>query len=211
MYVKNHILMKNDLTQLQTEDNVNTALDKIIKGDFLSLPVFEKEKFKGILMKEAIYRSFFEEGHTGQENYLNRVLVKDLYKEDIKTINENEFIENAAYLLNELRTPFLPVLNDEGEFVGILTHSSIFNAFSEVFGLGKGYRIILNVYDRPGQLAKITQIIRKAKVNIVNLAVRDAKIMNMYKIIIRVKDCNINELIKKLEDGGFKVSEAIKH
>ena len=134
MYVKNHMLPKHKLTTLCLNESIGSALKKIEDGDFLSLPVFEGEEFKGILMKEAIYRNYFEKYNDDREKFLSDVKVRDLYSENYKSIKEDELIENASYLLKELRTPFLPVFNFKNEFVGILTHFSIFNAFSEVFG-----------------------------------------------------------------------------
>ncbi len=210
MYVKNHVLSKSKLVMLQVEDSISEALDKITKGDFLSLPVLDGEKFVGILMKEAIFRRYFEEGGTDKEKYLKETKVKDLCKTDVKTINENVFIENASYLLNEFRTPFLPVLDDRDNFKGILTHSSIFNAFSEIFGLNKGTRIVINVYDIPGQIAKLTETIRKADVNIANFAVMDAKVMDVYQVVVRVDITDVEDLIEKIEKAGFKVAEVNK-
>lgn len=208
MYVKNHMLPKDKLVMLQGEESISSALDKIIKGDFLSLPVLDGDEFIGILMKEIIFRQYFEEGYTDKEKYLNETKVKDLCRtSNLKTINENDFIENASYLLNEFRIPFLPVLNDKGIFKGILTHSSIFNAFSEIFGLNEGTRIEINVFDIPGQIAKLTETIRKANVNIANFAVMDAKVMDVYKVVLRVDTKNVTELIERIEKAGFKVSE----
>ncbi|MFA5524507.1 MAG: CBS domain-containing protein [Tissierellales bacterium] len=207
MYVKNHMLSKDKLVMLLVEDSISDALDKITKGDFLSLPVFNGVEFYGILMKETIFRHYFEEGYTDKEKYLKETRVKDLCNTDVKTINENVFIENASYLLNELRTPFLPVLDDENNFKGILTHSSIFNAFSEIFGLNEGTRILINLYDIPGQIAKLTETIRKANVNIANFAVVDAKVMDVFKVVVRVDTTEVDELIEKIEKAGFKVAE----
>lgn len=207
MYVKNYTLLKDNLVTLQPEESISSALDKIKKGDFLSLPVLEGNKFIGILMKETIYRNYFESEASNREEFLNNTKVKDLCKTDVETIQEDDYIENASYLLNELRTPFLPVLDDKGEFKGILTHRAIFNAFFELFGLNKGTKIVLNVYDIPGQIAKLTEIIRKANINILNFAVMDAKVMDVYRIIVRVDTTEVDELIDKIEKAGFKVSE----
>lgn len=207
MYVRNYMLPKDKLTILQLEDTLDKALNKLNDGDFLSLPVFDGDVFKGILMKQSIYRDYFQNQYKTKDAFLKDKKIQDLMIDEVKTISENEFIENASYLLHELRTPFLAVLDKENKFVGILTHKAIFNAFSEVFGLGKGYRIVIDLYDVPGQLAKLTEVIRKSNINIINLAVKDAKVLDVYKVVIRVDDCNIDQLIKKIEAKGFKVSE----
>lgn len=206
MYVKNHMLPKNKLTVVYVDESIGNALEKINKGDFLSLPVFEGKEFRGILMKEAIFRYYFESDYIGKDDFLNRVKVSDLYTEVYKSILETELIENASYLLKEVRTPFLPVFNGIGEFTGILTHVAIFDAFSEIFGLGKGTRILVNLFDIPGQLAKLTEIIRKEDVNIANIAVMDAKVLDVYKVVIRVDSGDVDALIDKINKAGFKIA-----
>ncbi|WP_042682177.1 CBS domain-containing protein [Anaerosalibacter massiliensis] len=206
MYVKNHMLPKNKLTVVYVDESIGNALEKINKGDFLSLPVFEGKEFRGILMKEAIFRYYFELDYIGKDDFLSEVKVSDLYTEVYKSILETELIENASYLLKEVRTPFLPVFNGIGEFTGILTHVAIFDAFSEIFGLGKGTRILVNLFDIPGQLAKLTEIIRKEDVNIANIAVMDAKVLDVYKVVIRVDSGDVDALIDKINKAGFKIA-----
>ncbi|HHV27778.1 CBS domain-containing protein [Anaerosalibacter bizertensis] len=210
MYVKNHMLPKDKLTLVYIDESIGSALEKINKGDFLSLPVFDGDEFKGILMKEAIFRYYFETNSMDKTDFLDDVKVKDLYNEVYKSILETEIIENASYLLKEVRTPFLPVFDVKGNFTGILTHTSIFNAFSEIFGLGKGTRILVNLFDIPGQLAKLTGIIRKENVNIINIAVMDAKVLDVYKVVIRVDTEDVNDLINKIDKSGFKVAGVSK-
>jgi len=204
------MLPKEKLTVVYVEESIGSALEKINKGDFLSLPVFDGETFKGILMKEAIYRHYFETGCMDKNQFMNEVKVKDLYIDEFKSILENELIENASYLLNEFRTPFLPVFSTSEKFIGILTHTAIFNAFSEIFGFGKGTRIMVNLFDIPGQISKLTEVIRKENVNIVNLAVMDAKVLDVYKVVIRVDTDDVEGLVDKIVKAGFKVAGIVK-
>ena len=105
MYVKNHMLPKEKLTILDLNENVSSALKKIEEGDFLSLPVFEGEDFRGMLMKEAVYRYYFESESQDKEAFLTDIKVKDIYNDKFKSIMEDELIENASYLLKEWNTP----------------------------------------------------------------------------------------------------------
>ena len=210
MYVRTHMLPKEKLTTVSLEENIGSALEKIIEGDFLSLPVLDGSEFKGFIMKEAIYRRYFDMGCMDKDEFLKETKVKELYNDNYKSIKEGEKIENASYLLKELRTPFLPVFNSYDKFVGILTHFSIFNAFSEIFGFDKGTRIVVNLFDIPGQLAKLTEVIKKENANIINFAIMDAKILDVVRVILRVDSENVEELIKKIEDSGFKIGEVTK-
>lgn len=210
MYVKNNMLSKNKLTTLELNESIEEALKKLNKGDFLSLPVVDGDEFKGVLMKGSIYENYFDIACTDKEEYLENTKVKDLYNSKYKSLDENDLIEDASYLLREWRTPFIPVFNGAKEFVGILTHYSIFNAFSEVFGLGKGTRIVVNMFDIPGQLAKLSKIIKKENINILNFAAIDANVLDLYKVVIRVDTDDVDELITKITRAGFKIGEVIK-
>lgn len=208
MNAEKYMLPKEKLTILDLDENVGSALDKIIGGNFLSLPVMDGNEFKGFLMKETIYRKYFDYEDKTKKDYLENVKVKDIYTDDYKSIRAKDLVEEASYLLKEFRTPFLPVFNDRDEFIGILTHSAIFNAFSQIVGLGRGTRLVVDVYDIPGQLATLAGVIRKANVNILNFTALDTKVLDVYKAILRVDtkdEETLRKLIQKIEAAGFKI------
>lgn len=209
MFVRNHMLRAEKLTTVSLGENLGSVLKKIEEGDFLSLPVLNDGKFKGFIMKEAIYRNYFELNKRDKENYLDDTTVNEIYNDKFKSICESDKIDEASYLLKELRTPFLPVFDDHDKFVGILTHFSIFNAFSEIFGIDKGTRIVVNMFDLPGQLSRLTEVIRKTGINIINLAIVDAKVLDITRVILRVDADDVSGLIDKIQEAGFKIGEVV--
>lgn len=210
MFVRNHMLRKENLTTVSPRENIGSVLKKIAEGDFLSLPVMEGDEFKGFVMKEAIYRNYFELDGKDKEEYLLNTMVEDIYNVKFKSIHESDRIDEASYLLKQLSTPFLPVFDSNDKFVGILTHFAIFNAFSEVFGIDKGIRIVVNMFDLPGQLSRLTEIIRKENINIINFALVDAKVLDIIRVILRVDTDNADELVEKIQLAGFKIGEVVR-
>lgn len=210
MYVEKYMLEKSKLNTVDLEDSLESALKEIEAGNFLSLPVLSGNEFKGYLMKETIYRKFFDYEGDSKEEYLKDIKVKDIYTDEYKSIQEDELVEEASYLLKEFRTPFLPVFNGNNEFVGILTHTAIFNVFSQILGLGRGSRLVINFFDIPGQLAKLTEVIKKEKVNIVNFSALDTGVMNIYKVILRAdtkSEKELDDLIEAIEEAGFRIED----
>ena len=59
MYVKNHILEKSQLTLINAEDSIKTAMEKLDKQNFMSLPVVEGDKFVGYLMRADIFEAYY--------------------------------------------------------------------------------------------------------------------------------------------------------
>lgn len=207
MYIRNHVLPKDKLTTVQLEESIGSALEKINKGDFLSLPVLDNNEFKGIIMKEAIYRYCFDNGLVNKEDFLKNTKVKEIYNDKFNLISGDEKIEKASYLLREFRTPFLPVFDRRNNFIGILTHFAIFNAFSDIFGVETGTRIVVNMFDLPGQIARLTDVIRKENANIINLAIMDAKVLDLVQVVLRVDTEDVDKLIEKIQYAGFRIGE----
>lgn len=207
MFVKNHMLKKEQLTTVDLEASIESTIKKMTSGNFLSLPVVSNGELKGLIMKEAIYRGYIEEGKNNVHDYMTLTKVKDIYNNKVETIQDTDVIENAAYLLSELSIPFLAVLNSNSEFVGILTHYAIFNAFSDILGNNKGSRIVVNMLDIPGQLAKLTELCKEENINIINIAIIDAKVKNYVKVILRVETEYIDDLTIKIKDAGFIIGE----
>ncbi|WP_353097000.1 CBS domain-containing protein [Tissierella praeacuta] len=210
MFIRNYMLSKEKLTTVELGESLASALEKINNGNFLSLPVIDGDEFKGILMKEAVYRNYLESGKCNKDEYLNNTTVEEIYNSSYESIHSGERIEKASYLLKELRTPFLTVFDSNNKFVGILTHSAIFDAFSEIFGIDKGTRIVVNMFDLPGQLAKLTDVIKKENINIINFAIMDPKVLDLIQVILRVDTEDVDKLVDRIQSAGFKIGEVAK-
>ena len=65
------------------------------------------------------------------ENFLEEILVKDVMSSDVKTIEYNRSVKTAAYIMLKYGIGGLPVLDENGELVGIITRSDIIRAFAE--------------------------------------------------------------------------------
>lgn len=160
MFVKNHMLEKEKLTIVDFEERIESALKKMAQGKFMSLPVLSNGVLKGLVMKETIYKGYVEEGYNNFNDYIRNKKVIGIYNSKIQIIYEDDEIEKASYLLSKLSIPFLAVINSNNDFVRILTHFAIFNAFSKIIGLEKGFKIVADMLDKLGQLAKFTELLK---------------------------------------------------
>lgn len=203
MFVKNHILEKSKLTLIDVSDNLKTALEKMNKGNFMSLPVVEGDKFVGYLMRSDIYETYFDKD-VSKDEFLEQK-AKDYMKTDIKSLDPDDGIDKASYAIEKLNIPFLPVINVDGLFLGILTHTAIFKAFSDLFHLGKGKQLIVYIFNIPGQLSRLLNVFRKEDVNVASMVVMDAKVMGILKVLVRLETDNIQDIMEKVEKEGFKI------
>lgn len=205
MYINSIMIPFLDLTVISVENTIEEAINIIEKEDFLSLPVVNKTTFIGILSKKYIFETFFKEYPCDKNMFVKRK-VKEFMKTKIPTINTNIYLEDAAKIFIDQKLQFIPVINDNNEFLGIVTHSSLFRQLKSIFGFGLP-KIVIYTYDFKGKLAKISEIIAKCGGNIKNIVQLDTKVMGLQEISLCIDTQNIKNIVHHLENNGFKVGE----
>lgn len=209
MLVKNHILAKEFLTLLSVKDTVKTAVEKMNEGKFLSLPVVDGEKLIGYVMKATIFEKFFFQNSCDREKFENQT-IEPFVETVIKSLDPNDGIDEASIAIKKLNIPFLPVIDKDNRFLGILTHEAIFEAFSDLFNLGKGRQMIIYIFNIPGQLSRLLNVFRREGINVPSMVVMDAKVMGILKVQCRIEVSSneaFNEIVQLVEKEGFKTGE----
>lgn len=140
-------IMTKEVITVSENDTVEKCAKLLTTHDLSGLPVLDAEgKVKGIVTEGDLIRrssrikapAFLEilGGIIYLDNpnkYLDEVkksmghFAKTIMTEDITTIHPDEKIEEAATLLVHQKVKRLPVLDDEGKLVGIVSRKDIMN------------------------------------------------------------------------------------
>ena len=198
----------NELKVLKPTDSARHAIQLIEENGFLSLPVAEDRKFIGFLSKQFIYEMFFNDRASDIEAYLDKP-VSDFIVNTVEPVSPDLFIEEAADIFFKNKRRFIPVVGDQNEFLGIVTQNALFGILTKIYGL-KDPKISILTDDFKGVLTKIAETISKNDGNITNIALLDTEVMGIQEISIRLEGKDIDRIVKKLEEKGFKVREFIK-
>ncbi|WP_040192731.1 CBS domain-containing protein [Clostridium culturomicium] len=205
MLIKNLMLSRDDLTIVNPKESVRNALDLMEKNGFLSIPVVDGDKFLGVISKGQIYEYFYEKALESKA-VLSEILVENVMITNVPVVSPEGKIEDAAYYLATKNTFFLAVIDAKGAMKGIVTHNAIFQQFSELFGENHGYGISIIAYDIPGQISKLSKVISENNGQIISFVVVDLKsITKVKEIILRIHTNDIDLIVKKLKEAGFKV------
>jgi acetoin utilization protein AcuB len=178
------------------------------KNDFARLPVMHDGKLVGMITQGDLLKVSPSQATTLSVWELNYVLAKLLIKEAMTknpiTITPEATLEEAALLMRDKEIGALPVV-DQGKLVGIITESDIFDAFLDLMGLKRtGTRISIDLENRIGVIAEITDLIRAEGINIVSLALfhRDN---TSGELVLRLDSPKSEKAVEKLKIKGFKV------
>jgi acetoin utilization protein AcuB len=119
-------------------------------------------------------------------------------------------VHSRCRFMSENKVSGLPVIDDEGKLVGIVTETDIFDAMIDILGVKRTHsRIDFYVKERPGTLAEIVNMIAEKGKNILNtVAYYDAK-RDMYKLIFRLEELEVDDIVKELRDRCYEVESVI--
>jgi len=185
------------------------------KQGFSRLPVTHDGKLVGIVTDMDVIRVSPSPATTlsvFEVNYLlSKLTLNDVMTKNPKTISPDATLEEAAVHMRDNSIGALPVVED-GKLVGIITESDIFDAFISLMGLREASsRITLDIEDRVGVLAEITQLIKDRGVNIVTMATFTTSHEARHgELVLRLDTRDPGPLVKEFEARGYRVVHVAK-
>jgi acetoin utilization protein AcuB len=122
-------------------------------------------------------------------------LLAELHVKEIMTrgpinISQDDTVEHAAQLMLEHVVSGLPVVNDRGDLVGIITQSDVFRAFIDITGIRLGgVQFALRVKDQPGSIKEVVDLLRARKARLVSMYTSYTAVREGYRdVYIRVRN-----------------------
>lgn len=201
-----YMIPKTQLVTVQPSDSIKTVLEKMKKGSYKTLPVVDQAGlFIGVIHESEIYKSYFyEQGE--QEGFLNAE-IRPLIVLDVEQVEKNTDFYEVILKMEKLNIHFLPVMDQTGLFIGIVTRNKIFEAFESAFGYHKdGFLIEVVSIDAKGQLARLAKAISSTQANIASMVLFDVSVANLERIIVKVETEHIDNVIDKITSEGFRVT-----
>ena len=122
-----HEIMSKNIISINSDATVVEACKRYYRNRIGSLVVLDQGILKGILTERDIISRVII-----LQKDPNTTTVDEIMTSDVKTINQNANVEEAAKLLSSNNIKKLPVVSDTGNLVGIVTVSDISHSLSNV-------------------------------------------------------------------------------
>ncbi|MGP4075043.1 cyclic-di-AMP-binding protein CbpB [Halobacillus sp. K22] len=123
------MISSEKVAHVQVGNPLEHALLVLVKTGYSSIPVLDPTfKFKGVISKSKI----LEETLGIEEFELNRlsdIQVKEVMDKDVPYLHHEDSMIDALHKLIDF--PFVCVIDDDGEFDGIVTRRTILKQFSK--------------------------------------------------------------------------------
>ncbi len=134
-------------------------------------------------------------------NYLLfKMKVRDLIKRPPITIRPAHPVEAAARLMHDHKIGCLPVVDEAGMLIGLLTETDLLRAIAEILGYAEtGTRIAFQAPDSPDLCREVAQSLHDFRIDLRSLATWALPAPPGYRgFVLRVRGDEVNRLIHSL-------------
>ncbi len=207
--------MSTDVKTVTPETSYADAVDLMKERSVRRLPIIDKGKVVGIVTLSDLNKAGPSIATSLSRNEISYLLAKTTIKDimpkhqELISIEPDRYIETAAKTMRRYKISGLPVV-ENGVLVGIITESDIFDALIDVLGVQSSHtRIDLHIEDRPGELAAITGIAAAKNKNIINTVMFMDHKVNKYKLILRMEEQDVEDMVAELKAQGYAIESVI--
>lgn len=203
--------MTPDPFTVAPDTNVAEAFKIMKDKNIRRLPVVDKNKLVGIVTLSDLNQAAPSSATTLSIYELNYLLAKTkikdiLGKTKLISVDQNAYIEVAAKMLREYKIGGMPVVDEQGKLVGIITETDIFDSFLEILGVNRqGTRMNLLAKDRPGILKMAAEVVYKHGVNIENIVSLGQNKDGIVELVLRINSMEYQPIVDDLKAAGFEI------
>ncbi len=203
MLVEN--IMQTPVVTIGPDVSIAKALQVAGAHNIRHLPIVEDMKLVGIVSDRDLRDARPSSLENRDLEILEKIPVSRIMKSNVITIHPLDFFDEAVKLFHEHKIGCLPVVSN-GMLAGIVSETDILRHLVEMLGiLSAGSYLEVDIPDKPGVLAEITQIIKNHGVNISSVLLCPAKENGRKCLVLRVQALNISKILAEIEGAGYKV------
>jgi CBS domain-containing protein len=201
MFVRNVYLEKHKVTFCPSSLNVKEALELINKSGYRCIPVVEPNtnEYKGQVYKVDLLEHLYETGGKPENSVMAVVEEKESF------IHKDSSLIFALLTIDRL--PFLAVIGENREFLGIITHTVLLDLFRDGFGMKTGgYCFTVAIYDHSGAFLKLVKLLKSFNIEGAHTFGNGNELIRRLTFTISEDHVEtIDKLREKIVKAGFRV------
>jgi acetoin utilization protein AcuB len=155
--------MSHPVITVQPDIQITKAHQLMAQAKIRQMPVVKNGKLVGIVSENDVLKAYPSSVTTLAvweiAALIEKIKVKDVMIKEVRTVQEDTLIEEAARIMADDGVSSLPVMHGN-ELVGIIAETDLFNIMLEMLGARRpGVHFTVLIVRQPGQIAKITKAI----------------------------------------------------
>jgi acetoin utilization protein AcuB len=191
--------MVKDPIVVTLDQKVQDCADLMREHSIRHLPVVEKQKLVGLVTESDLREVFLA-------SLVEDLTIAGVMITEPMTVTPDTEIEDAAKLIYYHKIGGLPVVDDYGQVVGIITVADLVEAFIELMGLLKSSsRIDVILGDDPEAFERVSGIIRSNGGEVISVGISGEELGEKRTYFFRLEKCDVEAIASALQEAGFVV------
>jgi acetoin utilization protein AcuB len=192
--------MTKDPVTITEDTSMIKAIHIMKERRFRRLPVVAAGKLVGMVTDRDLKEASPSKATSLDVHELYYLLaelqVNEIMSRNPLSVSQDDTVEHAAQVMLEHTISGLPVVDEGGKVVGIITQSDVFRAFMHITGvLQGGVQFALRLEDRPGLIKEVVDLLRARGARFVSLLSSYATSKEGFRdVYIRVKNLSPDEV-----------------
>ena len=198
--------MKKDVITIDAHASVIDAVHLLKEKGIRRLPVMKNGKLVGIVTDRDL-KDFTPSKATTLDIYelrylLSKANVEEAMTPDPITVPPDLPIENVAAIMHDKRISGLPVVDKNGDLVGIITETDVFELLVALSGVRQGgIRLCMAIEDKSGSAKEVADILRKYGAKIEAILINYENVAPGYRdLILRFKGGDTQAILKEVKE-----------
>jgi len=191
-------LLNHMIPPLKVSDSVGKATRWLEEFHIGQLPVLNNREYRGLLTEADLL------DHTNPDELLATVPIgyADLH------VQYNQHFYSVMELAIQNKVQLVPVLNDEREYVGVVSIGDTVAAFGQMpIGVGQGGILVLSMDERDYSLTQISRYVEENNAKILSAHVaKDEQDPYKIRLTLKLNTPNLTRIIATLERFGYIIT-----
>jgi acetoin utilization protein AcuB len=158
--------MSKTVVTVDENDSLQDAMRLLKDHDIKTLPVLKKGKLVGVITDRDLKEASASDATTLEVHELlylvSKIKVRDIMTKKPITVPIDYTVEETAEILLKNKISGVPVVDPDGQVVGVITKDNLFQVLIALTGVGKrGIQFAFQLEDRPGSIKEVADVIRK--------------------------------------------------
>lgn len=203
MKIRYNYVPKNEVKYCESTFTVKEAYEYLKETGYRSVPVLSEggKKFEGLIYKVHLLDYLYEEKGSPEASIDSLVKNQDAF-----IYEEDSFFKT---FLTIRRLPFIAVLNENEQFLGIITHANVMDVLEDSFGMKTGgYTLTIATIEHKGAIKDLVTLLKD--INIDGMLTLDNGEKYLRRIIVNLpgelSPEKVKALVAKIEEKEFRVT-----
>ncbi|HEY4600272.1 MAG TPA: cyclic di-AMP binding protein CbpA [Cerasibacillus sp.] len=207
MLVKNDYVNKTEVVYVKENDNMQDVMDKLVTSGYRCIPVLDEagEKYVGNVYKVHLLKH-------EREHSLDAPLNELIADRKNSYVREEDAFFKVFKSIKQL--PFLAVVDEDKNFLGILTNGNVIQVLENAWGVHNGsYSLTIGTIEYAGALQKMLSVVNEyCNVQSVISLNNNSQYVRRVCVVLpeEVDETLMQKVVKALDDNNFTITDIEK-